>query len=243
MTKTLGMKTMLKVDGISAGYGRVQVLWDLSLEVEEGEFVALVGANGAGKTTLLKTISGVMRPSSGSISFLDKRIDEMHANDIVSLGLSHIPESRKLFTDMSIKENLEMGAYPRRSWKDRKETMEMVFDLFPRLRERAGQLSRTLSGGEQQMLAMGRGLMSRPKMVMIDEPSNGLAPLVVSEVFEILKSLKKEGITILLVEQNVRQTLAVADRAYVIENGRLALEGACRMLLKSDHVRKAYLGL
>jgi branched-chain amino acid transport system ATP-binding protein len=234
---------MLEVDAISASYGRVQVLWDLSLKVNEGEFVALVGANGAGKTTLLKTISGVMKPSSGTMTFLGKRIDGMHANDIVKLGLVHIPESRRLFTDMSIRENLEMGAYPRRSWKERHDTMQWVFKLFPRLEERANQLARTLSGGEQQMLAMGRGLMSRPKMVMIDEPSNGLAPLVVAEVFEILKSLHKEGITILLVEQNVRQTLAAADRAYVVENGHLALEGACRMLAKSDHVRKAYLGL
>lgn len=234
---------MLEVNAISAGYGRIQVLWDLSLNVDEGEFVALVGANGAGKTTLLKTISGVMRPISGTISFLGQRIDEMSPNGIVSLGLSHIPESRRLFTDMSIKENLEMGAYPSRSWKNRRETMKWVFELFPRLQERAGQLARTLSGGEQQMLAMGRGLMSRPKMVMIDEPSNGLAPLVVTEVFELLKTLHNEGITILLVEQNVRQTLAVADRAYVVENGRLALEGACRMLAESDHVRKAYLGL
>ncbi len=234
---------MLEVNGISAGYGRIQVLWDLSLRVDEGEFVALVGANGAGKSTLLKTISGVMRPISGTISFLGQRIDEMSPNGIVNLGLSHIPESRRLFTDMSIKENLEMGAYPSRSWKNRRETMKWVFTLFPRLEERAGQLARTLSGGEQQMLAMGRGLMSRPKMVMIDEPSNGLAPLVVTEVFGLLKTLHSEGITILLVEQNVRQTLAAADRAYVVENGRLALEGACTMLAESDHVRKAYLGL
>ncbi len=234
---------MLEVEGISAGYGRVQVLWDLSLRVDEGEFVALVGANGAGKTTLLKTISGVMKPTSGTVTFLDHRIDQMHPNDIVKLGLVHIPESRRLFTDMSIRENLEMGAYPRRSWRERDDTMKWVFKLFPRLEERAKQLARTLSGGEQQMLAMGRGLMSRPKMVMIDEPSNGLAPLVVAEVFEILKTLHNEGITILLVEQNVRQTLAAADRAYVVENGRLALEGECRMLRQSDHVRKAYLGL
>ena len=234
---------MLEVNGVSAGYGRVQVLWDLSLKVEEGEFVALIGANGAGKTTLLKTISGVMRPTSGSITFLGKRIDDANPNAIVNMGLSHIPESRRLFTDMSIRENLEMGAYPGRSWKIRWETMKWVFGLFPRLEERAGQLARTLSGGEQQMLAMGRGLMSRPKMVMIDEPSNGLAPMVVTEVFQIMKSLHQEGITILLVEQNVRQTLAVADRAYVVENGHLALEGACRMLAESDHVRKAYLGL
>jgi branched-chain amino acid transport system ATP-binding protein len=221
----------------------VQVLWDLSVNVEEGEFVALIGANSAGKTTLLKTISGVMKPWSGTVTFLDKRIDTMHPNDIVDMGLSHIPESRKLFTDMSIRENLEMGAYPKRSWKERNDTMQWVFKLFPRLEERAGQLARTLSGGEQQMLAMGRGLMSRPKMVLIDEPSNGLAPKVVSEVFEILKSLHAEGITILLVEQNVRQTLQVADRAYVIENGHLVLQGACSFLQQSDHVKKAYLAL
>jgi len=221
----------------------VQVLWDLSVNVEEGEFVALIGANSSGKTTLLKTISGVMRPWSGSISFLDKQIDTVHANNIVDMGLSHIPESRKLFTDMSIKENLEMGAYPKRSWKERMDTMQWVFKLFPRLEERKNQLSRTLSGGEQQMLAMGRGLMSRPKMVLVDEPSNGLAPKVVSEVFEILKTLHGEGITILLVEQNVRQTLQVADRAYVLENGHLVLQGACSFLQESDHVKKAYLAL
>jgi branched-chain amino acid transport system ATP-binding protein len=234
---------MLEADGLSVGYGKVQVLWDFSLKVDEGEFVALVGANGAGKTTLLKTISGVMRPWAGTISFLGKRIDTVHANDIVNLGLSHIPESRKLFTDMTVRENLEMGAYPRRSWRQRQETLKWVYGLFPRLEERSKQLARTLSGGEQQMLAMGRGLMSKPQMVLVDEPSNGLAPLVVSEVFEILKSLHKEGITILLVEQNVRQTLNIADRAYVLENGRLALEGACSFLRESDHVRKAYLGL
>jgi branched-chain amino acid transport system ATP-binding protein len=234
---------MLEVDGLSAGYGKVQVLWDFCLKVDEGEFVALVGANGAGKTTLLKTISGVMRPWAGTVSFLGKRIDTVHANDIVNLGLSHIPESRKLFTDMTVRDNLEMGAYPRRSWRRRQENLKWIYGLFPRLEERSKQLARTLSGGEQQMLAMGRGLMSKPQMVLVDEPSNGLAPLVVSEVFEILKSLHKEGITILLVEQNVRQTLNIADRAYVLENGRLALEGACSFLRETDHVRKAYLGL
>ena len=234
---------MLQIDGLSTGYGRTQVLWDLSLRVDEGEFVALVGANGAGKSTLLRAISGLIRPWSGTITFEGKRIDTVHPNGIVNMGLSQIPESRKLFTDMSIRENLEMGAYPRRSWKQRKATMEEVFEMFPRLRERASQLARTLSGGEQQMLAMGRGLMSRPRMVIIDEPSNGLAPLVVAEVFEILKELRKTGMTILLVEQHVRQTLQIADRAYVLENGRLALEGVCSVLRESDHVRKAYLGM
>jgi branched-chain amino acid transport system ATP-binding protein len=234
---------MLEIEGLSTGYGRTQVLWDLSLKVDEGEFVALVGANGAGKTTLLRAISGLIRPWSGTITFDGKRIDAAHPNSIVNVGLSQIPESRKLFTDMSIRENLEMGAYPRRSWKRRKETMGEVFEMFPRLKERSGQLARTLSGGEQQMLAMGRGLMSRPRMVIIDEPSNGLAPLVVAEVFDLLKELRKTGMTILLVEQNVRQTLQIADRAYVLENGRLALEGACSVLRQSDHVRKAYLGM
>jgi branched-chain amino acid transport system ATP-binding protein len=234
---------MLEVDGLSAGYGRIQILWDIRIDVNEGELVALVGANGAGKTTLLKTISGVMRPTSGTITFMGKRIDRLAPNAIVDLGLSHIPEGRRLFPDMSIRENLEMGAYPGRSWKKRHETMERVFELFPRLQERAGQLARTLSGGEQQMLAMGRGMMSLPKMCIVDEPSNGLAPILVSEIFRILQSLRDEGITILLVEQNVRQTLAIADRACVLENGRVALEGTCESLLCSDHVRKAYLGL
>jgi branched-chain amino acid transport system ATP-binding protein len=234
---------MLEIEGLSTGYGRTQILWDLSLKVDEGEFVALIGANGAGKSTLLRAISGLIRPWSGTITFDGKRIDTVHPNGIVNLGLSQIPESRKLFVDMSIRENLEMGAYPRRSWKQRKQTIEEVFEMFPRLRERSSQLARTLSGGEQQMLAMGRGLMSRPRMVIIDEPSNGLAPLVVAEVFELLKEMRKTGMTILLVEQNVRQTLQIADRAYVLENGRLALEGACSVLRQSDHVRKAYLGM
>jgi branched-chain amino acid transport system ATP-binding protein len=234
---------MLEICSLCAGYGRIQILWDVSVNVEEGELFALVGANGAGKTTLLRTISGVMRPTSGSITFLGKRIDQLTPNAIVDLGLSHIPESRHLFADMSIRENLEMGAYPRRAWKKRRETMERVFNLFPRLKERSGQSARTLSGGEQQMLALGRGLMSLPKLCIVDEPSNGLAPMVVKEIFHILKSLRAEGITILLVEQNVRQTLAIADRACVLENGRVALEGSCKFLLESDHVRKAYLGL
>jgi branched-chain amino acid transport system ATP-binding protein len=234
---------MLHIDGLSAGYGRTQVLWDLTLNVQQGEFVALVGANGAGKTTLLRAISGTVKPTAGTIMFEDKRIDQMSSNRIVNLGLSHIPESRKLFTEMSIRENLEMGAYPPRSWKNRNETMKQVFKLFPRLEERKNQLARTLSGGEQQMLAMGRGIMSQPKMCIIDEPSNGLAPRIVTEIFQILKSLHAEGITILLVEQNVRQTLAAADRAYVLENGRMTMEGACSMLRESDHVRKAYLAL
>jgi branched-chain amino acid transport system ATP-binding protein len=234
---------MLEVSHLSAFYGQVQVLWDISFTVNEAEIVALVGANGAGKTTLLNNISGVLKPASGTVSFLGRRIDGLAPHTIVELGLSHIPEGRRLFTDMSVRENLEMGAYTQQAWKRKRETLEQVFRLFPRLKEREGQLARTLSGGEQQMLAMGRGLMSRPKMCIIDEPSNGLAPRLVMEVFDIVKSLRDQGITILLVEQNVRQTLEVADRGCVLENGRLALEGRCDELLRSDHIRKAYLGL
>jgi len=213
------------------------------MKIDEAEIVALVGANGSGKTTLLHTISGVKTPSSGTVTFRGRRIDGMPAHQIVELGICHIPEGRKLFTDMSILENLEMGAYSHRAWKKRHETLQEVFALFPRLKERSKQLARTLSGGEQQMLAMGRGLMSLPELCIIDEPSNGLAPKLVAEVFQIIKSLREHGKTILIVEQNVRQTLEVADRACVLENGRMALEGCCEDLLKSDHVRKAYLGL
>lgn len=234
---------MLEVESLCASYGKVQALWEVSLSVGEGEFVALVGANSAGKTTLLKAVSGVVRPTSGNVTFLGHRTEGLPSHSITDLGLTHIPESRKLFGDMSVRENLELGAYPRRSWKERRATLEQVFGLFPRLKEREGKLARTLSGGEQQMLAMGRGLMSRPKMVLVDEPSNGLAPKVVEEVFAVLKSLHEEGITILLVEQNVRQTLAAADRAYVLENGHVVLEGVCEYLQESEHVRKAYLGL
>jgi len=234
---------MLEVNNINTFYGQIQALWDVCLKIDEGEIVALIGANGAGKSTLLDTISGIIRPTSGTISFLGQRIDGLSSHSIVELGISHIPEGRKLFTDMSVRENLEMGAYSSRAWKQKLETLEQVYQLFPALKERAGQLARTLSGGEQQMVAMGRGLMSKPKLCIIDEPSNGLAPRLVLEVFQKIKSLREQGITILLIEQNVRHTLEIADRACVLENGRIALEGGCDELLKSDHVRKAYLGL
>jgi ABC-type branched-subunit amino acid transport system ATPase component/uroporphyrinogen-III decarboxylase len=234
---------LLEVKKIRAYYGPIQVLWDVSLTIDEGEIFALVGANGAGKTTLLRAISGVLRPASGSIYFLGRRIDELSPHAIVELGISHIPEGRKLFTEMSVQENLEMGAYTARAWKLRHETIQDVYRLFPVLQERARQMAVTLSGGEQQMLAMGRGLMSRPKLCIIDEPSNGLAPKLVAEVFQVIKSLRGQGMTIMLIEQNVRQTLEIADRASVLENGRIVLEGSCTELLCSDHIKEAYLGI
>jgi branched-chain amino acid transport system ATP-binding protein len=234
---------MLEFSNIDTFYGKAQALFGVSLRVDEGEIVALVGSNGAGKTTMLNTISGLLRPASGSVVFLGKRIDGLAPHSIVELGISHIPEGRRLFADMSVRENLEMGAYPQRAWKQKEETLKQVYQVFPRLKERERQLERTLSGGEQQMLAMGRGLMSKPRLCMFDEPSYGLAPKVVLEVFQIIKSLCQQGITILLIEQNVRRTLEIANRAYVLENGRVVLEGSCDRLLQTDHVRKAYLGL
>jgi branched-chain amino acid transport system ATP-binding protein len=234
---------MLKVNKIDTFYGKFQALWDISLDVKEAEIVALIGANGAGKTTLLNTISGVLVPASGTIEFLDRRIDGMAPHRIVGLGLSHVPEGRRLFVEMSVHENLEMGAYTSGAWKHRTETFEQVYKIFPILKERAKQLARTLSGGEQQMLAMGRGLMARPKMCMFDEPSYGLAPRLMMEVFEAIKALREQGITVLLIEQNVRNTLEISDRAYVLENGRITLEGKSKELLKKESIKKAYLGL
>jgi branched-chain amino acid transport system ATP-binding protein len=234
---------MLEVNHVNTFYGQVQALWDVCITVNEGEIVALVGANGAGKSTLIDTVSGIIHPTTGTITFMGERIDNLPSHIIVEKGISHIPEGRKLFTDMSVLENLEMGAYGKQAWNVRHETLEKVYELFPRLKERAKQLARTLSGGEQQMLAMGRGLMSRPKLCIIDEPSNGLAPKLVQEVFQIVRSLRDQGITILLIEQNVRQTLEVADRACVLENGRVTIGGVCTELKQSEHIRKAYLGL
>jgi branched-chain amino acid transport system ATP-binding protein len=234
---------MLEVCNVNTFYGKVQALWDISMTVGEAEIVALVGANGAGKTTLLNTISGLLQPASGTITFSGQRIDGLPPHKIVEMGLSHVPEGRRLFTDMSVRENLEMGAYPSRAWKRRHETEQQVYEAFPILKERAGQLGRTLSGGEQQMLAMGRGLMPRPKLCIFDEPSYGLAPIVMAEVFDVIKNLREQGITILLIEQNVPRTLEIADRAYVLENGRIVLEGGCQQLLEEEMVKKAYLGL
>jgi len=234
---------MLQVNEIDTCYGKVQALWDISLGIAEGEIVALVGANGAGKTTLLNTISGVLRPSAGRVEFMGRRIDGLPSHAIVELGISHVPESSRLFPDMSVRENLEMGAYPRRAWKQREETFKQVYQLFPVLKERENQLARTLSGGEHQMLAIGRGLMSKPRLCMFDELSYGLAPLLVAEIFRIIRGLREQGITILLIEQDVTHSLEIADRSYVLENGRICLEGDCADLLRSDYVRKAYLGL
>jgi branched-chain amino acid transport system ATP-binding protein len=234
---------MLDVKKINTFYGKVQVLWDVSLKVVKKEIVAFIGANGAGKTTLINTISGLLRPASGTIKFLGKSIGGLAPHSIVEQGICHIPEGRRLFPDMSVHENLEMGAYLPRAWKQKEETLEHVYQLFPILKERGGQLARTLSGGEQQMLAMGRGLMSRPKLCIIDEPSNGLSPLLVKEIFDIIEGLRKQDIAILLIEQNVRQTLELADRAYVLENGRVILSGEGKKLLKKELIKKAYLGL
>jgi len=234
---------MLEVRNIDTFYGKAQALWDVSLRVDEKEIVALIGANGAGKTTLLNTISGLLRPASGSVEFLGKRIDGLPPHSIVELGISHVPEGRRLFADMSVRENLEMGAYVSEAWKRKEETLRQVYRIFPRLQERQGQLARTLSGGERQMLAIGRGLMSRPRMCLFDEPSYGLAPLLMAEIFRIIQGLRDQGIAILLVEQNVRQSLEIADRAYVLESGRIALEGNSKGLLQEELIRKAYLGL
>jgi branched-chain amino acid transport system ATP-binding protein len=234
---------MLEVSNLDVFYGKSQALRDVSLKVNEREIVALVGANGAGKTTLLNTISGLLRPASGHVEFLGKRIDRLAANNIVRLGISQIPEGRKLFTDMTVQENLEMGAYTSEAWKRRKQTLEQVYQIFPALKERRKQSANKLSGGERQMVAIGRGLMSSPKLCMFDEPSYGLAPKLFSEVLEVIKRLREQGITIFLVEQNVRRTLETADRAYVLENGQIVLEGKGEDLLQNEQVKKAYLGL
>jgi len=234
---------VLEVSNLDVFYGKSQALRGVSLRVDDGEIVALVGANGAGKTTLLNTISGLLRPSTGSVEFLGQRIDRMAPHKIMGLGICQIPEGRRLFTDMTVQDNLEMGAYTSQAWKRRKETLEEVYQIFPVLKDRRKQSAKKLSGGEGQMVAIGRGLMSNPRLCMFDEPSYGLAPRLLSGVLETIRHLREEGITIFLVEQNVRQTLETADRAYVLENGQVVLEGTGKDLLQNDLVRKAYLGL
>jgi len=234
---------MLEINNLDVFYGKSQALHEVSLKVAEKEIVALVGANGAGKTTLLNTISGLVRPASGSVEFLGKRIDKLAPHNIVQQGISHIPEGRKLFSDMTVGENLEMGAYSLKAWRRRKETIKQVYQIFPVLKERRKQSSNKLSGGERQMVAIGRGLMSSPRLCMFDEPSYGLAPKLFLEVLEVIKHLREQGMTVLLVEQNVRNTLEVADRAYVLENGQIVLEGKGKDLLQSEKVKEAYLGV
>ncbi|HDM92887.1 MAG TPA: ABC transporter ATP-binding protein [Candidatus Korarchaeota archaeon] len=232
---------MLSVENLEAGYGDVQVLWGVSLRVEKGEIVALLGSNGAGKTTTLKTISGLLKPKSGKIAFDGVEITGKPPHEVVRLGISLVPEGRRLFPKMTVYENLRMGAYLVSG--DVSDRLETVYSLFPILKERRNQLAGTLSGGEQQMLAIARGLMSSPRLLMLDEPSLGLAPKIVQEVLRAVNQIRDEGVTVLLVEQNVQQALSIADRGYVIETGRIVLEGTGRELLENEHVKTAYLGL
>ena len=233
---------MLRVESVDVVFGKLQVLWNVAFEVREGEIVALVGANAAGKTTTLKTIAGLVRPTQGRVLFESKSLCHLSPHHIVSEGICLIPEGRRLFPEMTVLENLELGAYGSKVWKDRVSTLKRVYEIFPVLRERERQLARTLSGGEQQMVAIGRGLMSRPRLCMLDEPSLGLSPINVRELFRVVRELRDGGTTVLLVEQNVLQTLAVADRGYVLENGRIVLQGRGQELLKDNHVKEAYLG-
>ena len=234
------MGDMLKVDNINVYYGQIHTLKDVSLDVKQGEIVALIGANGAGKTTTLRTISGLLRSKTGSISFMYNDISQTPAYKLVSEGVAHVPEGRHVFLQMTVQENLEMGAYTDSSYT--KAGIADVYERFPRLKHRKNQIAGTLSGGEQQMLAMGRALMSRPKLLMLDEPSMGLAPILVQQIFDIIKELHKAGTTILLVEQNAEMALEVANRAYVLESGRIKLSGTGEELAQSDEIKKAYLG-
>jgi branched-chain amino acid transport system ATP-binding protein len=234
---------VLEIKNIDVFYGDVQVIWDISFNVKQGEIVALIGANGAGKSTTLKTISGILRPKTGEIHFNDIPIHKVEPYKLIEIGLVHVPEARRLFVEMSVEENLDMGSLKGEAKKEREVTKELVFDLFPRLLERRRQLAGTLSGGEQQMLAIGRGLMAKPKLQMFDEPSLGLSPILVKDIFNVIKKIKEEGTTVLIVEQNVKQTLAIADRAYVLENGKISLQGTGAELLSNEHVRTAYLGV
>ncbi|MCP1146523.1 ABC transporter ATP-binding protein [Lysinibacillus endophyticus] len=233
---------MLKVNNIDVFYGNIHALKDISLEVNEGEIVTLIGANGAGKSTLLKTLSGLLKPKHGNIMYLTQQIAGKPAQSIVKSGISHVPEGRRVFSNMSVEENLELGAYLRNDRDGIKKDMDHVYELFPILDERRKQLSGTLSGGEQQMLAMGRALMAQPKLLLMDEPSMGLAPLVVKKIFEIIKMVNSQGTTVLLVEQNANMALSIADRAYVLETGKIVLSGTAKELQESEQVKAAYLG-
>ncbi|MDD3115366.1 MAG: ABC transporter ATP-binding protein [Anaerovibrio sp.] len=233
---------MLKINDINVFYGAIHAIKGASLTVNEGEIVTLIGANGAGKSTILRTVSGLLKPKSGTIEFEGKEIAGLPAHEIVKTGISQVPEGRRIFAEMSVQENLELGAFTRTDKDGVREDMEMVFNRFPRLKERIGQLAGTLSGGEQQMLAMGRALMSRPRLLLLDEPSMGLAPLLIREIFTIIQDINKTGTTVLLVEQNANMALSIAHRAYVLETGRITLSGDARELAASEDVKKAYLG-
>ena len=234
---------MFKVENVNMSYDDLQVLWDVSFEVEEGELVVLVGANGAGKSSILKTISGIQKVSSGKIEYNGDDLTKIDPSEIIKKGIVHIPEARRLFNDMTVEENLIMGSLHGEAKLRRYETLEECYNLFPRLQERRKQAAGTLSGGEQQMAAVARGLMSLPKLLMLDEPSLGLAPVLVHDIFNIIKGIREKGITVLLVEQNVHTTLKFCDRAYVLENGKITLNGTGKDLLNNEHVREAYLGI
>lgn len=234
--------SMLTVENLNVYYGMIHALKGLSFHVEEGEIVALIGANGAGKTTTLQTISGILQAKSGSVNFQGKEITSVSGNQIVKLGMSHVPEGRRMFSNLTVYENLMMGAYTRKDKKQIAETLEKIYERFPRLQERTRQLAGTLSGGEQQMLAMGRALMAQPRIILMDEPSMGLSPLFVNEIFNIITEVNKQGVTILLVEQNAKKALSIANRAYVLETGRIVNEGDAHALLDDESIKKAYLG-
>lgn len=233
---------MLTINDLEVYYGMIQAIKGISLEVNQGEVIALIGANGAGKTTTLHTITGLLSPKKGSVIFEGTDITKVPAHKIVSMGMAHVPEGRRVFANLSVYQNLKMGAYTRKDKSEINETLNMVYKRFPRLEERKNQIAGTLSGGEQQMLAMGRALMSKPKIILMDEPSMGLSPIFVNEIFDIVKEISSGGTTVLLVEQNAKKALAIADRAYVLETGKIVLEGKADDLLNNDSVKKAYLG-
>ncbi len=233
---------LLEINNLEVHYGVIHALKGISFEVNEGEIIALIGANGAGKTTTLHTISGILQASSGNIIYDGKDITKVQAHKIVNLGISQVPEGRRVFAQLSVLENLKLGAFIRKDKDGIEEDLRNIYERFPRLEERKNQLAGTLSGGEQQMLAMGRALMSRPRIILMDEPSMGLSPIYVSEIFDIIKSINKDGTTVLLVEQNAKKALSIADRAYVLETGKIALSGDAKSLMNNDTVKKAYLG-
>ena len=233
---------MLEVSNLKVNYGMIQAIKGISFKVEEGEIIALIGANGAGKTTTLHTVSGLLKAREGSILFNGKELTKTQPHKIVEMGMAHVPEGRRIFQQPTVYENLILGAYTRSDKKEIAENLEMIYKRFPRLEERKKQIAGTLSGGEQQMLAMGRALMSNPKIVLMDEPSMGLSPLLVSEIFDIIQSINKSGTTVLLVEQNAKKALSIANRAYVLETGNIVLEGDAKELMNNDQIKKAYLG-